>query len=73
MAARTQPSIECLGTPAHVWASLSCDQRTEVIAALARLAVHWLRVQSAPQLIPCWKEVHDGPRVDPSQNPSRAS
>jgi hypothetical protein len=73
MAARTRPSIEWLGTPAHVWATLSCDQRTEVIAALARLAVQWLSVQPAPQRIPYWKEVHDDPHFDPSQNPSHAS
>lgn len=73
MTVGTRPSIECLGTPAHVWATLSSDQRTEVIAALARLAVHWLRSQSLPQRLPCAKEVHDDPWFDPSQNPARAS
>ncbi len=73
MTVGTRPSIECLGTPAQVWATLSGDQRTEVIAALARLAVHWLRGQSVPQRMPCWKEVPDVPRFDPSQNPARAS
>jgi len=73
MAACTRPSSECLGTPTHVWATLSCDQRAVVIAAVARLVVHSLRDQSDPQSLPRWKEVHDDPRFDPSKNPSRTS
>jgi hypothetical protein len=73
MAASIPPVIESFVTPAHVWASLSCDQRTAVIAAVARLAVHWLTVQPVPQHMPCCKEAHDVPYFDPSQNPAGAS
>jgi hypothetical protein len=73
MSASTRPSIECLVTPAHVWAGLSRDQRTQVIAALAHLAVHWLTAQPVPQPMPGWKEAQDVPWLDPSQNSARAS
>ena len=73
MSGDTRPSIDCLVTPAHVWAGLSGDQRTQVIAALAHLAVQWLTAQPVPQSLPCWKEVHNAPALDPSQNSARAS
>ena len=73
MSSATHPSIDCLVTPAHVWAGLSGDQRTQVIAALAHLAVHWLTAQPVPQPIPGWKEANNGPYLDPSQNSARAS
>ncbi len=73
MSASTRPSIECLVTPAHVWAGLSRDQRTQVIAALAHLAVHWLTAQSVWQPIPLRKEVQDAPWIDEFQDSAHAS
>ena len=73
MSAGTRASINCLVTPAQVWAGLSHDQRTQVIAALAHLAVHWLTAQAVPHPMPCWKEVQDVPGRDPSQNSAHAS
>ena len=72
MSAGAQPSIECLVTPAHVWAGLSRDQRTQVIAALAHLALHWLTAQPVQQPVSVWKEVQDAPWLDPSQNSAHA-
>ena len=40
MSGDTRPVIDCFVTPAQVWAGLSCDQRTQVIAARAHLAPH---------------------------------
>ncbi len=73
MSGDTRPSIDCLVTPAHMWAGLSGDQRTQVIAALAHLAVQWMTAQPVPQSIPCWKEAHNGPSLDPPQNSACAS
>ena len=73
MSGGTRPSIDCLVTPAHVWAGLSRDQRTQVIAALAHLALHWLTAQPVQQAMPVWKEVQDAPCLDPSQNSAHAS
>ena len=73
MSGDTRPSIDCLVTPAHVWAGLSGDQRTQVIAALAHLAVQWLTAQPVPQPKPCWKEAHHAPYLDPPQNSACAS
>ncbi len=69
----TRPLIDGLVTPAHVWAGLNCDQRTQVIAALAHLAVQWLTAQPVPQPTPDWKETHNAPYHDPPQNPAGAS
>ena len=73
MSGDTRPAIDCLGTPAQVWAGLSGDQRTQVIAVLAQLAVQCLTAQPVPPPRPCWKEVHHAPAHDPSQNSARAS
>ncbi len=73
MSAGTRASIDCLVTPAQVWTGLSRDQRTQVIAALAHLAVQWLTAQPVPQPRPCWKEAHNAPYLDPPQNSASAS
>ena len=73
MSGDTRPAIDCLVTPAQVWAGLSCDQRTQVIAALAHLAVQWLTAQPVPQPTPGWKEAHNAPYLDPPQNSACAS
>ena len=73
MSGAPRPSIDCLVTPAHVWAGLSSDQRTQVIVALAHLAVQWLTAQPVPQSIPSWKEAHNAPYRDPPQNSAGAS
>lgn len=41
-----RPASECPVTPPQVWASLTCERRTQVIVALARLAVQWLTAQA---------------------------
>lgn len=53
MSGDTRPSIDGLVTPMHVWAGLSADQRTQVIAALAHLAVQWLTAQPVRPPRPC--------------------
>ncbi len=73
MSGDTRPLIDALVTPAHVWAGLSCAQRTQVIAALAHLAVQWLTAQPVPPPRPCWKETPHAPSLDSPQNPARAS
>ncbi len=73
MSAGTRASIDCLVTPAQVWTGLSRDQRTQVIAALAHLALHWLAAQPVRQPMPGWKEAQNVPWLDPSQNSARAS
>ena len=64
MTSGRQPSIDDVVTPPHVWASLSCDRRAQVIAALAHLAVHRLATQAATQPARLREEVHDAPRID---------
>jgi hypothetical protein len=49
----------CPGTPPQVWTSLSGERRTQVIVALARLAVQWVTAQASDQLAHP-REVHDG-------------
>ena len=56
----SRPSIDGVVTPAHVWAGLSGDQRTQVIAAVAQLALHWLTAQPVQRPVPVWKEAQDG-------------
>ena len=59
MADGRRPGSECPGTPPQVWANLSCERRTQVIMALARLAVQRLTAQAGDQ--PAHpREVHDG-------------
>ncbi len=54
MSGDTRPSNDGLVTPMHVWAGLSADQRTQVIAALAHLAVQlsanklWVKFRLGP-------------------------
>ena len=72
MSGDTQPLIDGLVTPAQVWAGLRRDQRTQVIAALAHLAVQWLTAHPVLQPMPCWKETHNAPYLDPPQNPAGA-
>ena len=73
MSAGTRASINCLVTPTQVWAGLSHDQRTQVIAALAHLVLHWLTAEPGPQPMPSWKEAHHAPDLDPPQNSAHAS
>ncbi len=73
MSGDLRPALDSLVTPAHVWAGLSGDRRTQVIAALAHLAVQWLTAQPVPHSMPCWKETHNDPYLDPPQNSACAS
>ena len=73
MSGDLRPALDSLVTPAHVWAGLSGDRRTQVIAALAHLAVQWLTAQPVPQSIPCWKEAPNAPYRDPPQSTAGAS